>query len=158
LLLKAISYPAEGDPRPYIFGEDQTQVEIQTDARDADKLTLVDANLDGRPDLWITTKLGRTPQLLVTDKQGIPRAQSGSGGVQISDLRSGAIFSRPGPEGLLLISQGNFTRRMKLDDDGRWEVLDQYNATGSGARITGTAMLDVDGEEGEEIVLVDSGV
>jgi hypothetical protein len=59
---------------------------------------------------------------------------------------------------LVLVAQENFARSLKLEPNGQWRVLDQYNAAEANARIAGAAALDVDGQAGDEIVLVDTGV
>ena len=45
----------------------------------------------------------------------------------------------------------------QLGDESAQQVLDQYNAVDSGAKIKGAAILEVDGQPGPEIVLVDTG-
>jgi hypothetical protein len=57
----------------------------------------------------------------------------------------------------LLIARDSFARAMSFDESG-WKVVDQFNAGESSARIEGVASLDLDGVEGDEIVLVDTGV
>ena len=58
----------------------------------------------------------------------------------------------------LLVAQRNFGRNLKLQENGQWQVVDQYNANETNARIDGIATLDLDGQPGNEIVLVDSGI
>lgn len=155
-LLKALTYPPRGETRPYVFGEDKTQLEVEM--RDVGRLTVVDANADGRPDLLATIDASRPPTLLLTDPRGVPTVTAGGGGVQLTELEAGAVFSgrlQDGPA--LLISQGAFARRMQLDADNRWQVLDQYNAGETSAKVKGAALLDLDGQPGPEIVLVDTG-
>jgi hypothetical protein len=154
-LLRALTYPAAGEPRPYVFGEDQTEVAI--DARDVGRLTALDANFDGRPDLLVTLDAGRAPTLFVTNERGVPVQVSGTGGVQLPEIEAGAVFSGELEEPALLISHGTFTRQMKLDADQRWQVLDQFNAIESNAKVAGAAALNIDDRPGAEIVLVDTG-
>ena len=154
--LKALTYPQDGDARPYIFGEEETHVEVET--RDVGRLTAIDANSDGRVDLLLTIDSSRDPTLLLTDERGVPQPIDGTGGVQLTALEAGAVFNGTlGDSPALLVSQGAFARRMQLDADGRWQVLDQYNAGESSAKVKGSATLDLDGEPGREIVLVDTG-
>ncbi|MCA9052901.1 MAG: VCBS repeat-containing protein [Planctomycetaceae bacterium] len=155
-LLKALTYPTNGEMEPYLFGEDRTEVEVET--RDVGRLTALDANADGRVDLLLTIDSSRAPTLLLTDEHGVPQPVTGGGGVQLTDLEAGAVFSgHLGDAPALLIAQGAFARRMELDADHRWQVLDQYNSGESTAKVKGSALLDLDGQPGEEIVLVDTG-
>jgi hypothetical protein len=57
----------------------------------------------------------------------------------------------------LLVARDSFGRAMSLRN-GTWMVDDQFNAGESKARINGIAALDLDGESGTEIVLVDTGI
>ncbi|MEZ6059314.1 MAG: VCBS repeat-containing protein [Planctomycetaceae bacterium] len=57
----------------------------------------------------------------------------------------------------LLVSRDSFARAMTFGDEG-WKVADQFNAGESKARIEGVAALNLDNEDGNEIVLVDSGI
>lgn len=155
-LLKALTYPPSGETRPYVFGEDKTQIEVEM--RDVGRLTVIDANADGRPDLLATIDASRPPTLLLTDARGVPTVVAGSGGVQLTEIEAGSVFSGRLEDGpALLISQGAFARRMQLDADNRWQVLDQYNAGETSAKVKGAALLDLDGQPGPEIVLVDVG-
>ncbi|MFV0442674.1 MAG: FG-GAP repeat domain-containing protein [Planctomycetaceae bacterium] len=155
-LLKALTYPTNGQTKPYVFGEEKTEVEVES--RDVGRLTAVDANADGRMDLLLTIDATRAPTLLLTDDHGVPTAVAGGGGVQLTDLEAGAVFfGKLNDAETLLIAQGAFARRMQLDADKRWQVLDQYNAGESSAKVKGAAALDLDGQPGSEIVLVDTG-
>jgi hypothetical protein len=155
-LLKALTYPPDGATRPYVFGEDKTEVEVES--RDIGRLTTLDANADGRSDLLLTIDSSRAPTLLLTDERGVPQKVEGGGGVQLTELEAGSIFSgRLNDAPTLLIAQGAFARRMQLDADRRWQVLDQYNAGESTAKVKGSAALNLDGQPGSEIVLVDIG-
>ncbi len=62
------------------------------------------------------------------------------------------------PDTILLVAQQNFARNMKIDAMQEWQVLDQYNAIESNAKIEGAAQLNLDQKPGNEIVLVDGGV
>ncbi|MGD9856326.1 MAG: FG-GAP repeat domain-containing protein [Planctomycetaceae bacterium] len=118
----------------------------------------VDANLDGRTDLLLTDSAGRAPALLVTDAHGVPRLVETAGGLQLGNVERGAVFSGMLDERVTLVAQENFARNLRLDDQNRWQVLDQYNPVESGAKIAGVAALDLDGQPGNELVLIDTGV
>ena len=49
------------------------------------------------------------------------------------------------------------TRNVASNAKNQWQVLDQYNAAEAGAKIVGAATVDLDGEPGAEIVLIDAG-
>jgi len=153
--LKALTYPPSGETRPYVFGEDKTFVEV--DVRDVGRLSVVDANGDNRPDLLVTIDTSRPPTLLVTDARGVPQPATGTGGVQLTEVDAGSVFFGRLDSPALLVAQGAFARRMTLDAQQRWQVVEQYNAGETAAKVKGTATLDLDGKPGAEIVLVDTG-
>src|SRR5690606_15498123 len=57
-----------------------------------------------------------------------------------------------------LVAQDNFARSIRLEEGNRWQVLDQFNPSASGAKIVGAATLDLDGQKGNELVLIDGGL
>ena len=57
----------------------------------------------------------------------------------------------------LLAARDNFARRLTFDSGG-WKVEDQFNAGEASAKLEGVAALNLDGQPGDEIVLVDTGV
>lgn len=57
----------------------------------------------------------------------------------------------------LLVARDAFARKMSLADD-KWTVADQFNAAESKAKITGVAMVNLDGQDGDEVCLIDSGI
>ncbi|MEX0716842.1 MAG: VCBS repeat-containing protein [Planctomycetaceae bacterium] len=154
-LLRALKWSKGDEWKPLPFGASN---EIALDLPGEPKrLTTLDANRDRRPDFLAFIGLDRPPALLVTDADGVPKQVDSPGGIRLGDVAAGAVFVG-GEKHPLLVAQENFARNMRLDDKNQWEVVDQYNATETNARIAGVAALDLDGEEGEEIVLVDTGV
>lgn len=134
------------------------------------RLVRFDANQDGRPDFLAFAGLGRVPTLLVTNEKGIPEVVKTDEGVELGDISAGSIFVRQLTEKVgdknaavgkqkesLLVARDGFAREMQLSER-QWTVADQYNAAESGADIVGVASLDLDGQPGEEIVLVDVGI
>ena len=128
------------------------------------RLVAFDGNHDGRSDFIAFLGLGRAPQVLISEAKAGLTAPELSGGIGLGDISQGAFTAGtvrdPSTERdrpALLVSQGAFARNLELRD-GSWRVVDQYNAPETGARIEGTAALDLDGQAGNEIVLIDSGV
>ena len=121
-------------------------------------LMKVQATGDGPFELFLLQGIGRQPVLLGLDKAAFPEVIATQGSLGVGQLQAGGIFVRLGPDPLLLIAQQNFARRMTLDADRRWQTLEQFNTDESSARIVGAAAIDFDGQPGDEIVLVDTGV
>ncbi|MEX0704187.1 MAG: VCBS repeat-containing protein [Planctomycetales bacterium] len=154
-LLRALKWSQGDEWKPHAFG---TANEAPLDlAGEPKRLVTLDANRDGRPDFLAFIGLDRPPALLVSDAEGVPRQVESQGGIRLGDVAAGAVFVG-GMEPAVLVAQENFARNMRLTDKQQWEVVDQYNASESNARIAGVAALDLDGQPGDEIVLVDTGV
>ncbi|QDT53396.1 FG-GAP repeat protein [Caulifigura coniformis] len=129
------------------------EVELKGDPH---RMVKVDANLDGKWDLLLTYDGGKAPKLLLQkDGELLPEAESG--GIQLGEVRAGAVFNGQLDKPAFLVAQGNFARSMTLDAQNKWQVLDQYNAGESNSRVEGVATLDMDGQPGNEIVLIDTG-
>ena len=66
----------------------------------------------------------------------------------------GRAFARGGQ---LFAARDNFARKLTFTAAG-WKVEDQFNAGEASAKLEGVAALNLDGQPGDEIVLVDTGV
>ncbi len=130
-----------------------------------DRLVAFEGNGDGRSDFVVFLGQRRTPHVFVSDDQNGLKELEVPGGIGLADVSTPGAFSSGtvrDPEGegerpALLVAQGRFARNLELHE-GNWRVVDQYNADENGAKIEGSATLDLDGEPGHEIVLVDTGV
>lgn len=153
--LQALALAEDNQWQPKPFG-DKESIALEL-AGTPDRLVRLDANADGRGDFLVFFGADRAPQLLVTGEDGIPQAVNTAGGIQLGSISAGALFAAPGDQRFVLVAQDKFARNLTLED-GQWRVNDQYNAPESSARTAGVAALDLDGETGDEIVLVDTGV
>lgn len=147
---------SEGAWRPFSFGDrDHIALELSGEPQ---RMLRLDANHDDRPDFLIFPGLGRPPELAILDEKGVPEQVTTQGGVALGALAPGAVTVGRLDEPAVLVAQRNFARNIRLDEKLRWQVVDQYNAVESDAKIVGAATLDLDGQPGNEIVLVDEGI
>jgi hypothetical protein len=116
----------------------------------------LDANGDGRIDFLVFA--GSEPELLLTNEKGVPEALENRRGLGLGKVEAGAVFATTGKDPVLLVAQQNFARQMKINDELQWQVVDQFNAAESSAKIVGAAPINLDDEPGNEVVLVDTGV
>jgi len=133
---------------------DRKPVELKLNAA-PERLMMTDVNLDGRPD-YLFFLSGKPPQAILADEKGQPAAAA-TGGVPLGDVGPGAVTFARLAAPALLVSQGNFVRSVRLDEQGRWQVVEQFNADDSTAKIAGSAVLDLDGKPGDELVMIDQG-
>ena len=150
----------EWKPLP-VGGKESIEVAL---AGSPKRLVNFDCNRDGQPDFAVFFGLGRAAQIFLSDpKEGLAELKTPTN-IGIGDVPPGAFSTgtlvNPEADGerpALLLAQGNFVRNLTLEK-GRWRVVDQYNAVETGAKIESAATLDLDGQPGNEIVLVDTGV
>lgn len=152
--VSALARESDGAWKPMkLKGKDSLEVELKGDPQ---RMIKVDANLDGKSDLLLTYDGGKAPKLLL-QKDGELVSENETGGIQLGEVRAGAVFNGQLEKPAFLVAQGNFARSMSLDPQNKWQVLDQYNAGEANSRVEGAATLDMDGQPGNEIVLVDTG-
>lgn len=120
------------------------------------RLVSMDVDRDGRMDLLSvpsgTAKSG--VQVLIHQEDGSLAAAGQKSQLDLGVSTAGRTFVA---NDQLLIARDSFARAMSFDESG-WKVVDQFNAGESSAGIEGVASLNIDGVDGDEIVLIDTGV
>ena len=134
---------------------------------DPDRLEAADVDGDGAFELILFPGRGKELQAYGVAPDGtvslLKNAGLGPGEATPGELFAGRL---PGPDGAdaatTLVARGNLARDLAGtvgDDDAlSWAVRDQFNAPEAAAKIAGAVTLDVDGEPGGEVVLIDTGV
>lgn len=120
------------------------------------RLVKMDVNRDGRTDL-LSVPSGTSKssvQVLLQKEDGSLEVPGQTTQLDLGISSAGRTFVR---EGSLFVARDSFVRQLEYGVNG-WKVLDQFNAGESAASLEGVASLDLDGEPGDEIVLVDTGV
>lgn len=134
---------------------DQEELDLGMRARPGN-MKSVDANGDGTMDLLFFNS-GQAPVAWLGGENNsfaeAPKASQGT----LGNVASPAVYFGPleDEKSALLVAQNNFARKMLLDAEGRWKVLDQYNATTASARVTGIQCLDLDDDKVPEIAMYD---
>jgi hypothetical protein len=125
-----------------------------------EKLVALDANRDGRADFLIfSADRDRAPLFLLTNDKGTPvESSTAEGGFGLGNVSAGGLFLGMLDQPVILVAQNNFARNVAVGEKNHWQVLDQYNAAEAEAKIAGVATIDLDGQPGREIVLIDQGV
>lgn len=139
--------PVEGDKRIELTGA--------VGARGL-RFVKMDVNRDGRMDLLSvpsgTSKAGI--QVLVQQENGSLELIKQKSDLDLGVSTAGRTFVS---HDRLLVARDSFAREMSFADTG-WKVEDQFNAGETSASLEGVASLNLDGKDGDEIVLVDTGV
>jgi hypothetical protein len=155
--LQALTRLGGAEWRPFRFGE-AAEVAVTLKAT-PDRLLALDANRDGRTDFLVFAGSDRAPVFLATNSAGIPaEVPAAEGGFGLGNVGAGGMFLGQLEQPVVLVALNNFARNVVVNEKGQWQVLDQYNAPESGAKIVGAATIDLDGQPGREIVLIDQGV
>jgi hypothetical protein len=130
---------------------------FELDTRGVGSLRTLKANGDEFPDLLVFPDLQRAPQLLLGSKDGFTKWKS-TGGISFGDVAPAAVTIGSGTPAEIYVAYERFARRLALSESGtEWLVRDQFNAPDERSKIAGTVLLNVDGKDGDEILLVDSG-
>ena len=125
---------------------------------DPDGMMVLDGDNDDLQDVMIFTEYDGP--VFVRQKEKGVFEQADSAGTQASLIRqakasSAAMADIDGKDGEeMLVAQQNFARSLRLID-GKWTVLDQYNAKNTENTVSAAAAFDVDGKDGPEVILVD---
>lgn len=113
-----------------------------------------DADGDDMMDLLVVPNGAGNKGVLVVKTKADKESTSKPAPLNLGISSAGALFV-DGAD--LLVARDAFARKMSLADD-KWTVADQFNAAESKAKITGVAVLNLDGTEGDEVCLIDSGI
>ena len=120
------------------------------------RLVRMDLNKDGRTDLLSvpsgTSKAG--VQVLLQQENGSLELAKQKSQLDLGVSAAGRTFV---VADRLLVARDSFARAMSFGDTG-WKVEDQFNAGETSASLEGVASLNLDDDDGDEIVLVDTGV
>ncbi|HUG20298.1 MAG TPA: VCBS repeat-containing protein [Planctomycetaceae bacterium] len=154
-LLRAMTLK-EGDWISYLL-TDKEELSLEL-ASSPSRLSVADVNRDGLADFLIAQGSERPQVLIVSDAQGKVAVVEPTGGFQLGQVEPGAIYLGTPSKPATIVAQANFARSFALDDQNRWQLQEQFNAAEANAKLAGSAVLDLDGEPGDEIVLVDTGV
>jgi hypothetical protein len=155
--LQALAQSTEGEWRTFKLG-DHDSVAVSAKIT-PERLTAIDANRDGRPDYLIFGGNDRPPLFLLTNALGVPvEVAAAEGGFGLGNVAAGGLFTGSLDQPVILVAQNNFARNVVVGEKNQWQVIDQYNASEAEAKIVGAATVDLDGQPGREIVLIDQGV
>ncbi len=120
------------------------------------RLVSMDVNKDGRMDLLSvpngTSKAG--VQVFLQQENGSMEIAKQTSQLDLGISAAGRTFV-VGEQ--LLVARDSFARSMSFGETG-WKVDDQFNSGERSANLEGVAALNLDDVEGNEIVLVDTGV
>lgn len=155
--LEAFKRLPNGNWEPHLF-DGQASVTLDLKSTPS-RLRKMDLNGDGRPEFMVFTGSDKAPSLFMLNDKGVPVELKAEGGIQLGSVQPGAVFFGDLNGPALLVAQDKFVRNMKFDEPSRgWQVADQYNVTETVAKVVGAATLNLDGQPGNEIVLIDVGV
>ena len=114
---------------------------------------------DKRPEFLVFQGTSKPPQLFGLNDVGVPVEIVTTGNLGLGAVSPGAVtFAQLGDKQGLLVAQENFARNMLLGQNNRWQVDEQFNAGESNSKIVGATLIELDGNPGPEIALVDAGV
>ncbi|MCP4782500.1 MAG: VCBS repeat-containing protein [Fuerstiella sp.] len=117
-------------------------------------LMVIDADGDSSDELLVVPRgAGNKGITLVHPATGDKTLESDAP-LNLGTTSPGELFQK---SGRLFVAREAFARTMKFNGS-TWDVVDQFNAGESRARIAGVAVLNLDNKGEDEVVLVDTGV
>lgn len=125
---------------------------------DPEQIVPFDADRDGIADFLVYQGTERPAMLLKSDGKGGFKEINVEGGFGLGNLTASSAFIGKLDEPALLVAQNNFARHLRLNEQNQWRIVDQFSDQESSAKIAGAATINLDGQPGNEIVLVDQGV
>jgi hypothetical protein len=155
--LEALRRAANGQWEPHLFdGKPSLTLELKATPN---RIQRLDLNADGRPEFMLFSAGDKPPALYTLDEKGVPKEWKTEGGIQLANVQPGSVFFGQLQAPALLVAQDKFVRNMRFDEAARgWQVADQFNVSEATAKTVGAATLNLDGQPGNEIVLIDVGV
>ena len=155
--LQALKRAANGEWQPHSF-DGKTAIPLELKGT-PEKLVQGDFTGDERSEFLVFQGTSKPPQLFGLSDEGVPTEIVVSGNLGLGAVSPGAIsFVTLGDKKGVLVAQDNFARFMVLGDNRRWQVVEQFNAGESNSKIVGATTIELDGQPGAEIALVDAGV
>ncbi len=129
------------------------QVSLKEGLGNLEDLQAIDVNNDGLDDLLIITGYGN-PVLYLSRKAGPPQELTNLGPLASANRRSVRSVLLDGQK-VLMVAQNNFARVVGLDTENRWQIRDQFNASGASASIAGVATLSLDQNSKSDLAIYD---
>lgn len=136
---------------------EETGLEVELSSS-PDRLSVGDFNRDGHPDFLISQGPERPQIILLSDEAGKLSVIEPGEGFTLGTVDTGAIYLGTLQHPAVVVAQENFARSFQLDEQNRWKLLEQFNANEPNAKLSGSVLINLDGQPGDEIVLVDTGV
>ncbi len=121
---------------------------------------LADVNRDGRTDVLIFSSYAPLIACL-QNEDGTFTARSKETGTQTGLVKQAKIegyaYADTDGDGVgeVLLAQKQFVRALRINEEGAWETVDQYNAPGSDANITGIAAVNIKNQKRPDLAMYD---
>lgn len=125
-----------------------------------DAVRLADVNRDGRNDVLVFSSFAPLTALLQSESGAFALLGAGSSaqqGLVKQATIGGYAFTDADGDGKseVLLAQKAFVRALHVTPAGAWEVLDQYNAPGADAELTGLAAVRIPGHDRPYLAMYD---
>ncbi len=151
--LHALKCDAKGNFSASAWPGGVTEVTLRESSSTPERIQAIDVNGDGSEDLLLTASYG-SPGLILSRKAAAPVELVNLGPLATADTNSVRMVLLDGKKSLL-VAQNNFARVISLDNEQRWQIQEQFNASGAAASIRGVATLNLDNDRFSDIVLYD---
>ncbi len=140
--------------------KDANVVELEDMDEPPTAVRLADVNRDGRTDVLIFSSYAPLIACL-QNEDGTFTARSKETGTQTGLVKQAKIegyaYADTDGDGVgeVLLAQKQFVRALRINEQGTWETVDQYNAPGSDANITGIATVEIKNQKRPDLAMYD---
>jgi hypothetical protein len=141
LVVAHIASSKESGQLKFSVRDAPAKFDIEDYSSEPSALRLFDVNQDGRQDVLIFSPYDPLVTFLQNESGGFDRLRGqGTHEGLVSKVRVGGwssadVTADGAPE--MLLAQRSFARALRVNSDGQWEVVDQFNAPHASAQITG---------------------
>jgi hypothetical protein len=134
---------------------DKPEIEFRAESKVLD-VRSADVNQDNIADLLIFLSF-KPPVILLGDSLGGYAVAADTGKGTLGNLTPADIYYGPVAAGgdSFLVTQEGYVRRLKMEANGQWSVIDQYNPTTGSAKLKGAVTLDLVGDAKPELAIYD---
>ncbi len=142
-------------------GSSRSGLELKKLEANPDGINVIDVDQDGLNDIVVFVKYEKPILIHQTEKKKFKIADAGktqASLIQQATMSSMAIADIDGDKGKeILIAQDNFARSLKLSEESKWQIIDQYNAKSKENKISAVAAFNMSSDNAKPSILLLDG-
>ena len=142
-------------------GSSGSGLELKKLEANPDGIRVIDVDQDGLNDIVVFVKYEKPILIRQTEKKKFEITDAGktqASLIQQATMSSMAVADIDGDKGKeILIAQDNFARSLKLSEESKWQIIDQYNAKSKENKISAVAAFKMSSDNSKPSILLLDG-